>query len=38
MALNIRNAEMEQLPQALARLTGEGKTEARPECHTAVSE
>lgn len=28
MALNIRNAETERLAQALARLTGETKTEA----------
>jgi antitoxin VapB len=28
MALNIRNAEAERLAQALARLTGETKTEA----------
>jgi antitoxin VapB len=28
MALNIRNAETEQLAEALARLTGETKTEA----------
>jgi len=28
MALNIRNAETERLAEALARLTGESKTEA----------
>ncbi len=28
MALNIRNVEAEQLAEALARLTGESKTEA----------